>query len=281
MKKILQLPILLIAALTTFAADRATDDYKPVEGPATVQLGKVAQLAIPAGYYFVDGETVNKFMRAVGQPTSDGLVGSVSPTNADWSVMFDFDPVGYVKDDEKDKLDADKLLAEYREGTEQANKYRAKSGLPSIQVVGWQTPPHYNAETHNLEWAIRGQSEGEEILNYDTRLLGRHGVMSVKLIVAPVEFDATLPAFTNLMAGFSFQSGESYAEYKPGDKIAKLGLGALIVGGAAVGAAKLGLFAWAAVFFKKFFKVIIVGVIAVAASLKKIISAILGRRREF
>jgi len=281
MKKILLFPSLLFAALTGLAADPAADDYKPVEGPATVQLGHVAQLEIPAGYYFVDGETVNKFMRAVGQPTSDGLVGSVSPTNADWSVMFDFDSVGYVKDDEKDKLDADKLLEEYREGTEQANKYRAKSGLPSIHVVGWQTPPHYNAESHNLELAIRGKSEGEEILNYDTRLLGRHGVMSVKLIVAPAEFDATLPAFTNLMGGFSFKSGETYAEYKPGDKIAKLGLGALIVGGAAVGAAKLGLFAWAAVFFKKFFKVIIIGVIAVAAFFKKIIGAILGRRREF
>jgi len=185
-----------------------------------------------------------------------------------------------VKDDEKEDLNADKLLDSYRKGTEAQNKYRAESGLPLIHVVGWQTPPRYNPETHNLEWAIRGESEGEEILNYDTRLLGRRGVMSVKLIVSPEELNTTLPVFTNLMSGFRFKGGESYAEYKPGDKIAKIGLGALIVGGATVGAAKLGLLAWIGVFFKKFFKLIILGVVAVAAFFKKIFNAILGRRQD-
>jgi len=281
MKKLIIFTSLVLTTASVFAGpDLEERDFKSVDGPATVKLGSVAELQIPVGYSFIDGETLQKLMRAVGQPTSEDLVGSVGPTNADWSVMFHYEAIGFVKDDDKDSLDADKILQDYREGTEEANKHRTKSGFPPIHVVGWQTPPHYNSETHNLEWAIQGNSEGEDILNYDTRLLGRRGMMSVKLIVAPDEFGAALPLFTNLMTGFSFKSGETYAEYKPGDKIAKLGLGALIVGGAAVGAAKLGLFAWVAVLFKKFFKFIIIAIAAVAATFKKIFAAIFNRKRD-
>ena len=280
MKKLTLIALLTLPLLAASAKAGDEEEFKPLEGPATASLGGVAQINIPEGYSFIDGEILRKLMEAMGQPEREGLMGSLGPTNADWSVMFYYDASGYIKDADKEKLDADKLLQSYREGTEAANKYRVKSGIPPIHVTGWEVPPRYNSETHNLEWAIRGASEGEEILNYDTRLLGRKGVMSVKLIVAPKEFAATLPVFTNLMAGYKFNTGESYAEYKPGDKIAKYGLGALVVGGAAVGAAKLGLFAWLAVFLKKGWKLVIIAVVAVAALFKKVIARIVNGRQD-
>ncbi len=280
MKKLALIALLTLPLLAAFAKAGDEEEFKPLEGPATASLGGVAQINIPEGYSFIDGEILRKLMEAMGQPEREGLMGSLGPTNADWSVMFYYDASGYIKDADKEKLDADKLLQSYRDGTEAANKHRAKSGIPPIHVTGWELPPRYNSETHNLEWAIRGASEGEEILNYDTRLLGRKGVMSVKLIVAPKEFAATLPVFTNLMAGYKFNTGESYAEYKPGDKLAKYGLGALVVGGAAVGAAKLGLFAWLAVFLKKGWKLVIVAVVAVAALFKKVVGRIVNGRQD-
>lgn len=280
MKKITLIALLLLPLLSASAKDRSEDEFKTLEGPATASLGNVAKINVPEGYSFIDGKTLRKLMEAMGQPEREGLMGSLGPTNADWSVMFYYEDSGYIKDADKEKLDADKLLQSYREGTEAANKYRAKSGIPPIHVTGWELPPRYNSETHNLEWAIRGSSEDEEILNYDTRLLGRKGVMSVKLIVAPNEFAATLPAFTNLMTGYQFNAGQSYAEYKPGDKIAKYGLGALVVGGAAVGAAKLGLLTWVAVFFKKAWKLVVVAVVAVVSLFKKIIARIVNGRRD-
>lgn len=147
-------------------------------------------------------------------------------------------------------------------------------------VVGWEQPPKYNPETQNLEWAVRATSEGEPILNYNTRLLGRKGTMEVVLVCDPNDLAATLPAYRKLLADHKFQTGESYAEYRPGDKVAKYGLAALVVGGAAVGAAKLGLFAWLAVFFKKGFKLIIIGLIAVVAMFKNVIARIFGRRSD-
>jgi uncharacterized membrane-anchored protein len=275
--------IALALALVTIgspAQDADMPKFDVLHGPATAKLGAVAQIEVPGGYTFIDGKTLNMLMKSVGEPVHDGLLGSIDPTNESWSVMFTYDEVGYVKDDDKNNLNADKLLQDFKEGTEQANKVRAKSGIPPIHVIGWEIPPRYNEVTHNLEWALRGTSEGRDILNFDTRLLGRKGYMAVKLIVDPDEFAATLPAYTNLMAGYKYQTGETYAEYRPGDKVAKYGLAALVAGGAAVGAAKLGLFAWLAVIFKKGFKVIIIALIAVVAMFKNLFAKILGRRSD-
>lgn len=260
-------------------AQNADSKSKPkfVEGPAKAQLERVANLDVPAGYRFVDGKTTRALMKAGGEPVSGQEAGMLLPTNEEFSVMFEFNDVGYVKDEDKDKLDADKLLASIKQGTEEANKERKKNGIAPVEVVGWEQPPKYDETTHNLQWAIRGTSEGHPILNYNTRLLGRKGVMEVVLIVEPDKFQATMPIFNSLLAGYSFQEGQNYAEYKPGDKIAKYGLAALIVGGAAVGAAKLGLLAWLAVLLKKGWKLIVVAFAAVVGGIKKLFSKVTGK----
>jgi uncharacterized membrane-anchored protein len=251
-----------------------------LEGPARAKLKNVAEVAVPGGFIFLDGDTTRAMMKKSGQPVSGNEVGFLSPTNEDWSVIFEFSDVGYVKDDDKDKLDADKLLADIKRGTAEGNKERVKAGQPPLEVVGWEMPPKYDATTHNLEWAIRATSENRPILNYNTRLLGRKGVMEVVLIVEPDQLAKTLPAFRGLLADYSFQSGQSYAEYRSGDKVAKYGLAALVLGGTAVGAAKLGLFAWLAVFFKKAGKLIIVAFVAVVAFFKKIFAKLFGSKSQ-
>ncbi len=245
--------------------------FNVLKGPAKARLGSHAQIELPSGYVFLDGNDYRKLLKAEGEPVSGGEVGWLKPTNQDWAVVFQFSDVGYVKDDDKDNLNADKLLDSIRRGTEEANKVRSKAGHPPIQVIGWDVRPKYDETTHNLEWAIRGECEGQSILNYNTRLLGRKGVMGAVLIVEPDKLNEALPTLRELLTGYSYVTGETYAEYKPGDKVAKYGLGALVVGGAAVGAAKLGLFAWVAVLLKKGFKLIVVAVVAVAAFLKKLL----------
>jgi uncharacterized membrane-anchored protein len=269
-----RLPSLLIGlalhALSAFAAEQQDAiKSKLVQGPAKVSLDKVSSLALPAGYNFLDGKSTRELMEAVGEPTSGQEMGMIMPTNREFTVVFEFSEIGFVKDDDKDKLDADKLLDSIRKGTAEANKMRAKAGNPPLEIVGWEIPPKYERESHNLEWAIRATSGGEPLLNYNTRLLGRKGVMEVVLIVDPDRLSDTLPEFRKVLAAHAFQTGESYAEYRPGDKVAKYGLAALVVGGAAVGAAKLGLFATLAVLLKKAWKLIVVAVVAVAGGIKK------------
>jgi len=251
-----------------------------VHGPAKAQMAGIGQLDLPGGYSFIDGAGTRALMKRSGEPTSGNEMGLIVATNEDWSVIFEFNDVGYVKDDDKDKLDPDKLLASIKEGTAEANKERAKAGTPPLEVVGWEQPPKYNPETHNLEWAVRATSEGHQILNYNTRLLGRKGVMEVVLVVEPEQLAATLPKFNNLLANYTFQTGQGYAEFRSGDKVAKYGLAALVVGGAAVGAAKLGLLTPLILLLKKAWKLVIVAFVAVIGFFKKMFAKITGRDRE-
>jgi uncharacterized membrane-anchored protein len=244
--------------------------FNILKGPAKAPLGNVAQIDLPTGYIFINGKDYQALLKAEGEPVSGNELGSLRATNEHWSVVFEFSDIGYVKDDDKDKLDADKLLASIRRNNEEANKERVEAGNPPIEVIGWEIPPKYDSNTHNLEWAIRGAVQGQPFLNYNTRLLGRKGVMEVVLIVKPEQLTETLPTFRNLLAGYSYQTGNSYAEFRPGDKVAKYGLGALVLGGAAVGAAKLGLFTWLLVFIKKGWKLVVVAFVAVVGFFKKL-----------
>lgn len=272
----------LALTVAPLSAQDATAKQKPnlLEGPATAKLGAVAELGLPAGFIFLDGNGTRALMKSRGNQVSGNEVGFVRHTNGEWAVFFEFSDIGYVKDDDKDKLDAPKLLESYKKGTAANNKDREAAGQPPIEIVGWQQEPQYDAETHNLTWAIRATSEGQEFLNYNTRLLGRKGVMEVVLVCDTEKLAATLPEFKKLLAEHKFQTGESYAEYRPGDKIAKYGLGALVLGGAAVGAAKLGMFAWLGVLLKKGFKFVVLAVVAVAVFFKKIFNRISGKKDE-
>ncbi len=241
-----------------------------VKGPATGKLGSQAEIVVPEGFVFAEGDGTRKVLQMMGNLTGDSEVGLLAPMgDTTWFIVFDFDNSGYVKDDEKDKLDADAMMKAMKEGNKHANDARKTAGLSALELVGWERPPHYNAATNNLEWAKRLRAEGDVTINYSIRLLGREGVMSADLVLGPEALDATLPKLQALLGGFSYVDGRRYADWKSGDKIAEYGLTALIAGGGAALALKTGL-------LQKFWKVIVAGIVGIGALLKKVF----GRKSE-
>lgn len=248
------------------------------DGPTVGRLGTVAQITVPQGYRFTGQSGAIKLLELTQNPSSGHELGALVPDSKDdnkdvWFVIFEFNETGYIKDDEKDKLDAAAILKSLQEGTEESNKIRKQRGWQLFHVAGWNKPPFYNPRSNNLTWAIRGvadalgdQPQGESI-NYSLRILGRRGTMNVDLVLSPRQVEAVVPEFENLMTGFSYVEGQKYAEFRAGDKVAAYGLTALVVGGAAAAAVKSGLLA-------KFWKVIVLGFIALAGAIKKIIAYI-------
>jgi uncharacterized membrane-anchored protein len=165
----------LALVVTTTAAEAQVSKTKSgvLEGPARAKLKSIGEVSVPTGYVFLDGDTTRALMKKSGEPASGRELGLLTPTNESWSIMFEFSADGYVKDDEK--LDADKILADIKNGTAVQNKERVKAGQPPLEVVGWEFPPKYDATTHNLEWAIRATSENKPILNYNTGCLAAKG----------------------------------------------------------------------------------------------------------
>jgi len=241
------------------------EQVKWQEGPSIGSLGHIAEIRVPAGHVFADGDDTRRLMEAMHNPTGGNELGFVAPATLDWFMVFEFDDVGYVRDDEKDSLDADAMLRSIKAGNEAANKERIRRGWAPLHITGWEQPPRYNQTTHNLEWAIRGESDGEPVVNWNTRLLGRGGVMRVTLVTDPGSLHSILPLYNQRVADFSFRQGHRYAEWRQGDKMAKYGLSALVVGGATAVAVKSGAAKW-------LWKMIVVGFAAVAAFFKKLFS---------
>ena len=189
----------------------------------------------------LDASNTNEFLVMQGNlPHTDTF--TVASEDLRWFSIFKFLDEGYVKDDEK--IDADALLTAMREGNESDAAERKKRGLPGLFLEGWFIPPRYDQETKRLEWATLLRSDsGRKVVNFSTKILGRHGHMDVVLVSDPSEMEHDILEFKAALKGFDYVAGEKYGEWKSGDKVAAYGLGALVLGGAAAIAAKKGLWA--------------------------------------
>jgi uncharacterized membrane-anchored protein len=235
--------------------------------PAIGSIGSVAQISLTRDLRFLDANATSRFLELNGNPPRTNQY-ALAPRSLGWFAIFAFDGSGYVRDDEK--LDADELLRTLRSQNESSISERKRLNLPILKLVGWAVPPHYDIETRHLEWGTRLLSEdGEPIVNYTIKLLGRSGVMNAILVSDPESLDADIREFKTGLKNFDYVSGERYSEYRQGDKVAEYGLAALIVGGAAAAAAQSGV-------FKGFGKLIGVavfgGLAAIGAFFRKIFS---------
>ena len=247
------------------------------EGPGTGRLGTIAEIKIPAGYRFTDQAGAAKWAELNENIPSSSELGVLVPKNhPKWFIIFSYEDSGHVPDDEKGKLDAAALLSSLREGNEAANAERSRRNWAPMELAGWQTEPTYDPATHYLIWGLRVRSEGGESINYNTRMLGRTGVMSANLVVDPEDLQSALAPAKNLLADYQFNSGSKYSEWRSGDKLAQYGLTGLITGGLVVAAAKTGLLAKFGVLLAKFAKVIIIGIAALGAAVAKFFRAIFG-----
>lgn len=263
----------LLAALA-FLPFRATAQENPIAdlpwefGPTTGAIGTIATIQVPEGHAFLGLEGTRKLNVLLENPPTGADLYTLAPEDLSWIAFFAFSQTGYVKDTET--LDPAAILTSIKEGTAQANVQRRENGWSPVEVVGWSFEPKYDNKIKALEWAILAQAEDEQIINYNTRLLGRKGVMEVVIVTAPDKLNTSIASFKDLLPSYKFAQGESYAEYRAGDHVAEYGLAALITGGAAAAAAKKGFFGIIAAFFAAAWKLILAALIGVGIWVKSL-----------
>lgn len=237
----------------------------------TGTIGNSSQIKVQENQVFLNGSDAAELMENYGNLPST-YHGAIVAIDESYVITFKFEETGYVKDDEKDELDADELLKSFKESEKAANEARKEAGLGSSTIVGWAFEPKYNESTNNLEWAIIAQDEtGTQYVNHEIKILGRKGVMDAVLICDPSMLESLRPMLDETLAGFEYLEGNKYSEFKEGDKIAEYGLTGLIVGGGLLAAGKLGFFA----VIGKFWKLIVGGIVAFFALIK---NKIFGRK---
>ncbi len=265
----------------TFVEQLQEAGVKLKEGPTTVPLGKIAELKLPEKYFFVGPDSLKRFYELTQNSQNGKEVGVVLAPG--YMLFIDYDDAGYVKDEEK--LDPEKIMKAMTDNEGPANEARKQRGWSEMKLKGWATEPHYDSKTNNLKWAINltSSQDGfkEVFINESIRLLGRGGVMNVTLVSDTPGFKAAEADTEKLLANnYSYVAGQKYSEFKPGDKVAAYGLSALVLGGGAVMAAKLGWFASLGVWFSKAWKAIVFALIALGAGIKKFFNKLTGARPD-
>jgi uncharacterized membrane-anchored protein len=264
---------LLIGSSVAYSADTSPEDYYKAlnalawqVGPANAVLEDKATLKVPQSARFLDVTNGSKFLELTGNlPSKENIL-----MGENWWAAFSFNPAGYVKDDEK--IDAAALLKDLQSSDEESNAERRRRGMAELFTEGWHIPPHYDATTKHLEWAmrLRASDSKDPIINYTVRLLGRTGYESAILVSSPETLDADVKEFKAVLTSFEFKPGEKYSEFKPGDKVAEYGLAALVAGGTAAVAVKSGFWKVLVGFLAAGWKVIAAGAVVLIGALGKL-----------
>ena len=97
--------------------------------------------------------------------------------------------------------------------------------------------------------------------------------MDADLVLGPSQVGTAVPEFDKLLTGFEFSTGNRYADWVKGDRIAEYGLTALVAGGVGAAAVKSGLLG-------KIWKALVFGALAVAAALKRVLGSLFGSKEE-
>lgn len=228
---------------------------------------KVATLHLGERFKYLAPDEANRLLQLWGNPPDRTLQGAVVAADVDplgensWAVFLTYEHDGHVDDSDAAEIDYEELLQGMKEGEAEANKARREAGYSGLQLVGWAEPPHYDASAKKLYWAkeIAPDGQAERVLNYDVRVLGREGLLSMQAVAPMTSLSKVREDMKPLLAAAEFNEGYRYGEFnKSTDKLAAYGLGALVAGAAA---AKLGLLAKLA----PFLKFIIMGVVALGA----------------
>ncbi|MEM9586393.1 MAG: DUF2167 domain-containing protein [Planctomycetota bacterium] len=247
-------------------------------GPTTARIGTMAEIKIPAGYRFTGAKGTQDLLELYGNPRNPDMLGCIMPESEqeDWTLVFQFDSIGYVDDSDREALDAEELITTFRSGIDAGNAQRRAMGAEELSAMSWQEQPFYDSQTNNLTWALKLDFPSGSSINYDIRLLGRRGVMEATLIGDPETYSDAVPTVKSLLEGYSFTSGNKYSEWVKGDKVAAVGLAGLVAGGAAVAAAKTGLLAKLGLLLAKGGKAVIVGIVVVLAGVGSFFKKLLG-----
>lgn len=237
----------------------------------------------PAFRYLEQADARRVLESLWGNPPDESVLGMIVPASPSllddksWAVVVTYADEGYVSDEDAAKIDYQEMLEELQQGTQDDNAARKEAGYGTVDLVGWAVAPRYDGASKKLYWAkeLKFEESEQNTLNYDIRVLGRRGYLSLNAISGMSELGAVQTGMQQLLPMAEFDTGARYADYDAStDKVAAYGVAALIGGGLA---AKAGLFAKLGLILAKFWKLGLIAVVGLGALIRKMFS---GKREK-
>lgn len=289
----LNLAFLLSLPLLCSSFDIVTDEDMEAEGvsPMTIfvlkadsvtgQTGNVnlpechSSIEVPEDFIFIDKSQTRKLLVQYWgneENALDHVLGAMIPATVECfyqtpvAFVISFDNSGYVKDDDASSIDYDELL----KGMQEAAKEKSKS-LPEenrFMVKGWAVPPSYNKKANVLLWARTLSFNGHETVNYDMRILGKEGFVSINGVLDPEDVPEAERYGNAMIGSLHYDKGYAYSDFDPKkDRVSEWTIGGLVAGSIL---AKTGLLAKLGILLLKFWKLAVLAFLGIVAAIAKL-----------
>lgn len=304
----LRYALLLLICLAAGTGLRAQDKDTEISGEETLKMwldtlekidqtipyktGKVdineqIDLNIPKGYKFIPQQEARMIVSDLwGNPQDNSVLGMIVPadyklSNLDgWAFVVTYEESGYVKDEDAEDIDYAAMLKDIQKDEAAVNEERAKLGYESIHLIDWAASPYYDKERKILHWAKKlqfgdaGLTPEELTLNYDVRILGRKGILSLNAVGTMDQLDIINQHIPDVLGIAGFREGYAYSDFNPSvDKVAAYTVGGLVAGKLL---AKSGLL----VLLLKNIKLVIFAIVGAFALFRKKIAGLFGRKQQ-
>ena len=241
-------------ALALFASTGALAAPPPVDAaapPATalqwrtgeVSLGDgIARLSLTPDWRFLGPDDAERVLVETWHNPADhekplGMLfaSDVGPLDEDaWGVVLTYTAEGHVPDADEEAIDYDALLRQLQSSVTAQNEKRVKDGYLPVELVGWAARPYYDRAQHKLHWAreLRFGDEHEHTLNYDVRVLGRSGYLTMQAVAPMENAEAVRARMRDALLMVEFEPGHRYEDFDSRlDEVAAYGIGGLVAGG--------------------------------------------------
>jgi uncharacterized membrane-anchored protein len=176
-------------------------------------------------------------------------------------LYMEYVDAGYVTLDDWKDLDATKMLDDMRQSTEDGNEDRRKNNVSGIHIDSWIQPPTLDRTHNTVRYIVRlHDDDRQQFLNAVALALGRRGYERFTLVSNANKPDASRDLLSSMIGDYTFTKGFRFSDYVTGDKLAGIGVAALVGSVAGVAIAKTVGFGAILLFAKKFIVLIVAAI---------------------
>ena len=231
-------------------------------------------LNVPQGFVYLDKEQATKLLVDYWdnqESHCSDIEGAIVPEECECfyqvsvAYVISYIECGYVRDRDANQIDYDKLLKELKAENDQSNE-----GLLSeqqLKLIDWAVSPRYAEASHTLVWAFLYSRDDYQTVNYDMRILGKLGYISINAVFSPEDLLEVQRKEELMINSIAYRYGYRYSDFdEKTDPISDWTIGALVAGSVL---AKSGFLAKIGVAILKFWKLIALGAAAIFGGILK------------
>ncbi len=200
----------------------------------------VATINVGAGYEYLNSEDATRVLSEVwGNPEGKPVLGLIMPEHQtpfdanSWGVVLRFHAIGHVADGGRQRTDFPALITPLKAQAVRLNAARRAAGYADAEILGWASLPHYELARHVLQWSTILQIQGNQgrTLNYEVRLLGRRGVLSMSIVANANQFPEVQQRIPAIVSMVRWSPDAEYEAYNPDVDMRAVGeLASLVTG---------------------------------------------------